>query len=47
LFDIVGNVREWIFNEVNDKKYIFGGGVKDPGIIPFKPILLIHGIVIY
>ena len=30
LYDIIGNVREWIHNQINDENYVFGGSVNDP-----------------
>ncbi len=30
VFDIIGNVREWIHNESNENRYILGGSVNDP-----------------
>ena len=29
-YDMVGNVREWTFNEINGRRFILGGGWNDP-----------------
>ena len=38
-YDLVGNVREWCFNSVGDRKAVLGGGWSDANHVPFATVL--------